>query len=198
MASESKSAVRVLPDPRTDGRRSRWADRKPGVNETVNRPAPSRTLAGATILQIVPALREEPAARAAVDGARALLQYGARSLVAGAGGPLVNDLTAAGAEWVSLAADTVNPLRLRANGRAIEQLIGFERVDIVHAHGAGVAWSARAAAARSAVRFVTTLPDMPALAGLNRFYAGAMAHCDRIVAPSAFAAGPLMQRTACP
>jgi glycosyltransferase involved in cell wall biosynthesis len=164
------------------------------VNEPLQQHVPPRTLAGATVLQVVPALREEPAARAAVDGARALLQYGARALVAGAGGPLVNDLTTVGAEWVSLAADTVNPLRLRANARVIEQVIGFERVDIVHAHGAGAAWSARAAAARSAVRFVTTLPDMPALAGLNGFYAGAMAHCDRIVAPSAFAAGPLMQR----
>ncbi len=41
-----------------------------------------RTLAGATILQIVPALREEPVARTAVNVAYALLQSGARALIA--------------------------------------------------------------------------------------------------------------------
>ena len=47
-----------------------------------------RTLAGATILQIVPALREEPVARTAVDVANALLQSGARALIAAEDGPL--------------------------------------------------------------------------------------------------------------
>ena len=50
-----------------------------------------RTLAGATILQIVPALREDPIARAAVNVAYALLQSGARALVAADDGPLVAD-----------------------------------------------------------------------------------------------------------
>ncbi len=39
----------------------------------------ARTLAGATILQIVPALREEPVARTALNVAHALLQSGARA-----------------------------------------------------------------------------------------------------------------------
>jgi glycosyltransferase involved in cell wall biosynthesis len=164
------------------------------VNEPFERRVLSRTLAGATILQIVPALREEPVARAVVDMARVLLQVGARALVASAGGPLVNELTASGAEWISLATDTLNPFRLRGNARAIEQLIGFERVDILHAHGESAAWSARAAAERSAVWSVATLADMPATAGLRAYYAGATARCDRIIAPSAFAAAPMMQR----
>ena len=50
---------------------------------------PPRTLAGATILQIVPALREDPIARTAVNVAYALLQSGARALVAADDGPLV-------------------------------------------------------------------------------------------------------------
>jgi len=51
-------------------------------NESDDTHAPPRTLAGATILQIVPALREEPSARAALTVAAALLQSGARALVA--------------------------------------------------------------------------------------------------------------------
>ena len=54
-----------------------------------------RTLAGATVLQIVPALRQEPVARTALDVAAALRQAGARALVAGEDGPLVAELTAA-------------------------------------------------------------------------------------------------------
>ena len=41
---------------------------------------PSPTLAGATILQIVPELREEPNARSALNVAHMLLQSGARAL----------------------------------------------------------------------------------------------------------------------
>ena len=53
------------------------------------RAAPRRTLAGATILQIVPKLDEEPAARSAVNIAHVLLLAGARALVAADGGTLV-------------------------------------------------------------------------------------------------------------
>src|SRR5437016_14435676 len=61
---------------------------------------PRRTLAGATILQIVPALYEEPSCRAAVNVAFALLQAGARALVAADDGPLVGELRAFGGEWI--------------------------------------------------------------------------------------------------
>src|SRR3954447_11163624 len=84
-----------------------------------------RTLAGATILQIVPRLREEPVARTAVEVANALLQAGARALVAAEEGPLTSEVAAAGAEWIPLATETTNPLKLRRNARAIEQLIAF-------------------------------------------------------------------------
>ena len=93
--------------------------------------APPRTLAGATILQIVPALREEPVARTALDVARALLASGARALIAAEEGPLVEDLRAAGGEWISLVNSTKNPLRLRGCTKALERLIASERVDII-------------------------------------------------------------------
>ena len=156
---------------------------------------PRRTLAGATVLQIVPALHEEPNARAAVNVAFALLQAGARALVAAEDGPLVEELRTFGGEWVELRNATGNPLRLRRNARALESLIAAERVDIVHAQSAGGAWSARVAAARIAVWLVNTLPDAPAV---GRYWpasiAAALAQGDRIIAPSIYAAAPVMKR----
>ncbi len=156
---------------------------------------PRRTLAGATILQIVPALYAEPSSRAAVNIAFALLQAGARALVAAADGPLVGELRAFGGEWIDLPNATVNPLRLRKNARMLENLIAAERIDIMHARSAGSAWSARVAASRIAVWLVTTLPDAPA-AG-RRWPApisAALAQGDRIIAPSIYAATPVMKR----
>src|SRR6476661_7633824 len=96
-----------------------------------------RSLAGATILQIVPALREDPAGHAAVEIAFMLLQSGARAIVAAAEGPLVRDLCAFGGEWLPMINDTINPLRIWQNARRIADLISVERIDIVHAQSAG-------------------------------------------------------------
>src|SRR5215831_12872812 len=157
-----------------------------------------RTLAGATILQIVPAMREEPVARTAVNVAYALLQSGARALVAADDGPLVAELKAFGGEWVPLINATVNPFRLRSAARTLEQLIATERVDIVHAQSTGGAWSANMAAGQIAVWLVTTLPDVPAVSGLRAYWASALARGDRVITPSNYAAGPVMARYGLP
>jgi len=74
------------------------------MSDRFDEPRPSTpALSGATILQMVPALCEEPNARAAISVAQMLLQSGARALVAGREGPLVADLKARGGEWVSFA-----------------------------------------------------------------------------------------------
>src|SRR6516165_2870308 len=156
--------------------------------------ASPRTLAGATILQIVPALREEPVARTALDVARALLTSGARALIAAEEGPLVEDLRASGGEWVSLVNSTKNPLRLRRAAKALERLIASERVDIIHAQSIGGAWAANLAASQIAVWLVTTLPDVPAVSGLRAYWTSALARGDRVITPSNYAAGPVMLR----
>jgi glycosyltransferase involved in cell wall biosynthesis len=159
---------------------------------------PRHTLAGATILQIVPTLCEGPSARAAINVAYALLQAGARALIAAADGPLVGELRAFGGEWIEFPNTTVNPLRLRRNARFLENLVATERVDIVHAHGPGGAWSARVAAARIAFWLVTTLPDAPVRSRLPSSLARALAQGDRIIAPSLYAATPVMERYGVP
>jgi glycosyltransferase involved in cell wall biosynthesis len=153
-----------------------------------------RTLAGATVLQIVPALRQEPVARTALDVAAALRQAGARALVAAEDGPLVAELTAAGGEWIPLVNATVNPFRLRKGARTLERLITSERIDIVHAQSAGGAWIANMAAARIAVWIVTTLPDVPPVSRLRAYWAAALARGDWMITPSNFAAATVVAR----
>ena len=82
-----------------------------------------RSLAGATILQVVPALTDDPAGHAAVDIALTLLQSGARAIIAGDGGPLVGELRAFGGEWLPMPVDTLNPLRIRSNAKQLAAVI---------------------------------------------------------------------------
>ena len=168
------------------------------AHSSAAKPLP-RTLADATILQIVPSLRDEPAARVAVQTAIGLVQSGARALVAGAPGALAGKLQIAGGEWIPLINDTMNPLRLRRNAMVLEKLISAERIDVIHAHGAAAAWSALSATARLPVWLVTTLPDAPpASGGLRSFFSGALMRGDRIVATSSFAAGRVIERFGIP
>jgi glycosyltransferase involved in cell wall biosynthesis len=155
--------------------------------------AATRALAGATILQIVPALGDDVVAHAACNTVSALLRSGARAIVAGETGTLVERLTSAGAQWVPFNA-TLNPLRLKGNAKRIEHLVKTERIDLVHAHSAGAAWSVVTAAARAPVRLVTSLPDVPATPSrLRAFATRALARGDRIITPSAYAAAPLIE-----
>src|SRR5271166_1523079 len=156
------------------------------------------TLAGATILQIVPELRDEPVARTAVNVASALMQSGARAIIAAKDGPLADELRACGGEWIALANATVNPFKLRGCAHRLERLIASERVDIMHAQSIGGAWAANMAATQIAVWLVTTLADVPDVSGLRAYWAGALARGDRVITPSNFAAAPVMQRFGLP
>jgi glycosyltransferase involved in cell wall biosynthesis len=107
---------------------------------------------------------------------------------------LVNELTAAGGEWIPMVNATINPLRLRRNARRLEQIVSQERVDIIHAYDAGAASSARMASARVAVWLVTSLPDVPSYRGIRGRQAKALAQGDRVIASSNYSAMPIMER----
>jgi glycosyltransferase involved in cell wall biosynthesis len=157
--------------------------------------ATRRSLAGATILQLVPALRDDPAGHAAVDIALGLLQSGARAIVGGEGGPLVGELRAFGGEWLPMTTDTFNPLRIRGNAAQLARVIGGERIDIVHAHSAGAAWSALAATHRMPVFLVTSLPDRLAADFWPRaVFAKSLARGDRVIAPSTYISRAMIER----
>ncbi|MGI8525029.1 MAG: glycosyltransferase [Pseudolabrys sp.] len=154
-----------------------------------------RTLAGATILQIVPALRDDPAGNAAVDIAQTLVQAGARAIVASDGGSLVGALRAFGGEWMPMTTDTRNPLKLRKNARALHDMIQAERIDIAHAQCAGAAWSAILAADRLPVWLVTSFPDRIAPPSwFNGKFQSALARGHRMLAPSSYVAAAMIER----
>ena len=154
-----------------------------------------RSLAGATILQIVPALSDDAAGHAAVDIALTLLQSGARAIIAGDGGPLVGELRGLGGEWLPMPNDTFNPLRIRGNAARLANLIAGDRIDIVHAQSAGAAWSALSATRRMPVFLVTSFSDQvaanswPATA-FNR----SLARGDRVIAPSSYVSRAMIER----
>ncbi len=161
----------------------------------VNRGARPRSLAGATILQIVPALSDDPAGHAAVDIAMTLMKSGARAIVAGDGGPLVGELRAFGGEWLPMINDTINPIRISRNASTIAGLIAGERVDIVHAQSAGGAWSALRATRKQPVFLVTSFPDR--LAADNwpgTVFRGSLARGDRVIAPSSYVSLAMIER----
>ena len=143
----------------------------------------------------MPSLRDEPAARVAVQTAIGLMQSGARALVAGAPGELAGDLQIAGGEWIPLINDTVNPLAAatqcddageadlcgadRCRPRAWRRC-GLERALSLCA-SAGLAGNHHARRA-------------PASGGLRSFFSGALIRGDRIVATSSFAATRAIER----
>jgi glycosyltransferase involved in cell wall biosynthesis len=176
----------------------RSAGRAAGVSaddpHTRTRP---RTLPGATVLQIVPALSEDHPARMAADTALALLRSGARAIIAGADGPLVSEVQAFGAEWIRLESETDNPLRLRANARRLEEYIGSERVDLIHARGEGAARSAAGTKARTGTWLVHSYVHVDAPhRWRDKLYGRALAGADRIIAHSAFLTERLIERHA--
>ena len=169
-------------------------DGAPRKGANLNIPKP-RSLAGATVLQLVPALRDDAASHAAIDIALTLLQSGARAIIAGEGGPLVGELLAFGGEWLPMANDTINPLRIRANTAKLAHLIASERIDIIHAQSATAAWSAIRATRRMPVFLVTSFPDqLPQKSWPARLTGGALARGDRVIAPSTFVSRAMIER----
>ena len=134
----------------------------------LERPKVVRGLPGATVLHIIPALAETPAARAAVDTAVALLRSGARVIVAAEDGPLNSELQGLGGEWVRLVTESANPIATSRNARTIANLVATERVDLVHAVGIGASRSAAALKKRAGVWLVHSYATRRSHAPLSR------------------------------
>jgi glycosyltransferase involved in cell wall biosynthesis len=165
------------------------------ADDTAVSPVLPRTLAGATVLQIVPALRDTPQVRIAISVARALVRVGARAIVAGERGELVDELKSFGGEWLPFPAATFNPSKLRANAEALDQYVAAEGIHIMHARSAGAARSALRSAGRNGIRLVTDLPDLPrARMWLAAFYLGSLSRGDRVISHSMYNARPMIAR----
>ncbi|WP_374467659.1 glycosyltransferase family 4 protein [Ferrovibrio sp.] len=127
--------------------------------------------------------------RGTVDTAKALAKAGWVSYVASAGGPMVRELERAGARHFTLPLASKNPLVMRRNADRLEELIRTLPVDLVHVRSRAPAWSARAAAQRCGVPFVTTFHNAyKSHNWFRKFWAGPMAKGDMVVAISDFVA----------
>ena len=148
-----------------------------------------------TVLQVLPNLISGGVERGTVDVAQALEQAGWKALVVSAGGPMVRELERAGAEHITLPLHTKNPLAIRKNSETLAALIRARGVDIVHARSRAPAWSAREAAKRAGVPFVTTFHGVYGLGpfGLKKLYNRVMADGARVIAVSEFIRDHLIQ-----
>jgi glycosyltransferase involved in cell wall biosynthesis len=158
-----------------------------------------RALPGSTILQILPALANDHAGRAAVNVASSLLRSGARAMIASSGGRLVGELQALGGEWMQVPGATLNPVRLMGNARKLAEVIHDERVDIVHAYSGPTAWVARQAIGSSGALLVTSyfggpVPGM----GATSYYQAALARGARVLVDSEYAADLIAKRHGVP
>jgi glycosyltransferase involved in cell wall biosynthesis len=147
------------------------------------------SLAGRTVLQIVPDLQSGGAERATIDMAEALAQVGARCLVASRGGRMVSELQSKGGVWLPFPAATKNPIAMALNSVQLARILRDEGVDIVHARSRAPAWVAYYATRQTGAKFVTTYHsayygDSP----IKLRYNAIMASGDIVIAISAFAA----------
>lgn len=146
-------------------------------------------------LQVLPALDAGGVERTAIDVAAALRAAGVPSFVASAGGRLVREVERAGATHITLPLEAKNPLSMRLNARRLATVIRQNGIELIHARSRAPAWSARAAAQRARIPFVTTFAgtygeDLPG----KKLYNGIMASGDRVIANSHFIASHIAER----
>ena len=153
----------------------------------------------AAILQVIPRLDVGGAERVVLEITEGLARQDFRVLVASAGGVLAAQVEAAGGRNVSLPLATKNPAGLLRNAVALGRLIRAEGIALVHAHSRAPAWSARLAARRAGVAFVTTYHGAYGeRSAAKRLYNSVMASGDRVIAVSDFVAGLVRARYGTP
>ncbi len=147
------------------------------------------SLAGRTILQIIPRLDAGGAERTTIDVAAALVRAGARALVASEGGRLASELQAVGGVLTPFPAATKNPLSMALNVPRLARLIEEEQVDLVHARSRAPAWVALGACRKTRRPFVTTYHGAySGRSSLKLRYNSVMARGDVVIANSQFTA----------
>ena len=152
----------------------------------------SGTLAGVTVLQLVPLLSDERVGREALDVAVALLRSGARAMVAGGGGPLVGELQALGGEWLDFRLSDAGVWRRRRNRQTLRELIRTERIDLIHAYGVEAA-HAGLGAGRSKLPLVVSYAGRPPLPTWGR-RVSPQTRAGRVLTRSQFAAALVAER----
>jgi len=143
---------------------------------------------GPLVLQVLPAMDMGGVERGTVQTAAALTAAGWRAMVASSGGPMVHELSRAGAKHIEMPLAAKRPFRMLRNADALADLINREGVDLVHARSRAPAWSALSAARRTDKPFVTTFHNAYGHNWLKHHYNKVMAKGDKVIAISDFVA----------
>jgi len=152
------------------------------------------SLAGRTILQIIPHIDAGGAERTTIDVAAALVRAGARALVASEGGRLTSELQAVGGLLIPFPAATKNPLSMLFGVRRLARIMVDERVDVVHARSRAPAWVALGACRLCPRPFVTTYHGAySGRSALKLRYNSVMARGDFVIANSDYTAGQILR-----
>jgi glycosyltransferase involved in cell wall biosynthesis len=139
------------------------------------------------ILQVIPELDAGGAERTTLEVAQAVVAAGGRALVASRGGRLEDELKALGGELIRLDMKTKNPVSIWRNAHRLADIAKAEGIEIIHARSRAPAWSAKWAARRAGVHYVTTYHGTyNARSSLKRRYNAVMAEGDRVIANSQF------------
>ncbi|MGA2043688.1 MAG: glycosyltransferase family 4 protein [Roseiarcus sp.] len=147
------------------------------------------SLAGRTVLQIIPRIDAGGAERTTIDVAAALVAAGARAPVASEGGRLTSELQAVGGLLIPFPAAAKNPLAMLLNARRLARLIVAERVDIVHARSRAPGWVALLACRIARTPLVTTYHGAySGRSALKLRYNSVMARGDAVIANSHYTA----------
>ena len=140
-----------------------------------------------TVLQVLPRLEFGGVERGTVEISAALAAEGWKAVVASAGGVMTKDIERAGGIHITAPLCSKNPWTMRRNVTLIERIIRHYGIDIVHARSRAPAWSARAAARRQRVSFVTTFHGLYGGGNpLKKPYNSVMASGDLVIAVSEF------------
>ncbi len=108
------------------------------------------------ILQVLPELKSGGVERGTVDLARYFQKKGHRSVVVSAGGPLVNDLTAAGVVHYALPVHKKSLFSVIYSVRMLTKIVEKESIDVIHARSRVPALAAYFVSRRCHIPFITT------------------------------------------
>lgn len=114
-------------------------------------------LAGRTILQIVPPRAAGGDERGTLAVAAALVEAGARPLVASDSAELASEVQAVGGLHIPFPASSKNPLAMALNVRRLARVLESERIDLVHARSRAAAWVALGACRKLKLPLVTSI-----------------------------------------
>ena len=149
--------------------------------------APEPDAKAPAVMQVLPRLETGGVERGTVDITTALTAAGRRAIVVSAGGPMVREIERAGGVHITLPVDSKNPLTMRKNVAALTEVIADNNVGLVHARSRAPAWSARPAAERANVPFITTFHGTYNFSNpAKKAYNAIMAKGERVIAISEF------------